>query len=163
MFVIYIHVVQDGDTVFDISVLYGVPISNIVENNIITNGDSLVIGQTVVIPVEGIYHIVEVGDSLYRLSNEYNIAIEKLYEDNGMNKETVLNIGEAIYIDRSDKVKATIGVYIDTSITGSSSGDVVSRVSNELSRIIVFSYQVLIDGTLSKNIDNPILKIADDN
>ena len=53
-----IHVVQSGNSLWQISQLYGVTINQIVAANQLTNANQLVVGQALVIPEAAGYHIV---------------------------------------------------------------------------------------------------------
>ena len=49
MIFLIIHVVKSGESLYEISKLYGVPYNKIVSDNELTNPNDLVVGQTIVI------------------------------------------------------------------------------------------------------------------
>ena len=60
-----IHVVQRGQSLYGISKAYGIPFEEIAEANEIPDPSRLVVGQALVIPIDGSYHLVQPGQSLY--------------------------------------------------------------------------------------------------
>ncbi|MGE4485698.1 MAG: LysM peptidoglycan-binding domain-containing protein, partial [Oscillospiraceae bacterium] len=63
-----IHVVRPGDNIYKISKEYGIPAEKITDVNRLPNADSLVIGQTIVIPGDLTAHTVTSGQSMYSLA-----------------------------------------------------------------------------------------------
>jgi spore germination protein len=62
-----IHVVQSGNTLWQISQTYGVEINQIVATNQLTNPNQLVVGQALVILEAAGYHIIQSGETLFGL------------------------------------------------------------------------------------------------
>ncbi len=108
-----IHTVQPKETLYRISVQYGVSIEDIKKANGLTD-NYLKTGQQLKIPQKsgqgeavqsatpsgdqsGIpeYHIVQPGETLYRIHVKYHVSIEKLRELNGL-KDNTIHVGQKI-------------------------------------------------------------------
>lgn len=77
-----IHVVSAGDTIENIARRYGVESENLLADNGIQIGESLVIGQAVVIAVPEVIHTVQSGESLTEIAAAYGISLRQLYRNN---------------------------------------------------------------------------------
>lgn len=117
-----IHTVIQGDTLYALSLLYGVSSAEIVAANNLSNPDSLEVGQQLVIPVPGtvdlggdppaddgdpapseeISYIVQPGDTLYRIGLAYGFTVEELADYNNIADPTSLDIGQEILIPPSE-------------------------------------------------------------
>ena len=94
------HTVQQGETLFSISQLYGVTVGELKEwNNLQSN--SLQPGQILtVVPHandERILHEVKPGDSLFGISRQYNVTIAEIQEWNNL-ESTNLTAGTELVI-----------------------------------------------------------------
>lgn len=107
-----IHIVKQGDTLYELAQKYGVPLEKLIEANPhLTNPDVLNIGDKVKIPVPAspvpesgeLYHkhTVKQGDTLWKLSKAWGIQLKDLIEANPQIKNPdVLKIGEVINIPK---------------------------------------------------------------
>ena len=77
-----IHIVEPGDTVYALAVRYGVPMSRILEDNGLTPGETLVVGQALVIRAPSLTHTVRSGDTLWALSRRYGVPLRQLWRNN---------------------------------------------------------------------------------
>lgn len=103
-----IHIVKKGDTLFDLSKKYNVPLQKLIEANPqISNPDQLSIGMKVKIPTsavpvdEGIIykHTVKQGDSLWKLAKAWGLPLQTLVNANPqLSDPNVLQVGEVINI-----------------------------------------------------------------
>ncbi|WP_110931767.1 LysM peptidoglycan-binding domain-containing protein [Paenibacillus bouchesdurhonensis] len=103
-----IHIVKKGDTLFDLSKKYNVPLQKLIEANPqISNPDELSIGMKVKIPTtavpveEGIIykHTVKQGDSLWKLAKAWGLPLQALVNANPqLSDPNVLKVGEVINI-----------------------------------------------------------------
>ena len=107
-----IHVVSPGDTLWNISNIYGVSVDKLINSNRIPNPNNLVVGQTIVIPYVGSFYWLEPGDSLYKVSSIYNIPVDDLIKVNNISDPYNLPFGYPIYIP-SKRVIKEVGSYID--------------------------------------------------
>ena len=110
------HTVQPGDTLYDISLAYGVSIEVIAQANNMSNPDALLsVGDILVIPdsnsvteddtqdgttdtVGERTHIVQRGENLFRIGLSYGFTIEELASYNGITDPTRLSVGQEIKI-----------------------------------------------------------------
>ncbi|GAA0137910.1 hypothetical protein YSY43_47510 [Paenibacillus sp. YSY-4.3] len=103
-----IHIVKQGDTLFELSKKYDVPLQKLIEANPqISNPDELSIGMKVKIPAsavpveEGVIykHTVKQGDSLWKLAKAWGLPLQALVDANPqLSDPNVLNVGDVINI-----------------------------------------------------------------
>lgn len=119
-----IHIVQPGDTMWEISQQYGVPINDIVEaNNLGTTvvmvgypliipgvGDPTptprprVVSAPAVVPAnarqtdEGVIHPVQPGDTLFEIAVLYGVTMQEIAEANGMENIRVVSVGQELLV-----------------------------------------------------------------
>ena len=107
----YVHIVQQGNTLWGLHTTYKVPVDLIIqENPTVENG--LAIGQVVWIPVvtvidkvptkAGKTHTVQQGETLYGISREYGVSIDELLELNPKAAEG-LSIGQQLIIEKGNE------------------------------------------------------------
>lgn len=77
-----LYTVQSGDNLYQIAKKYQTDVEAIVQANGIKRSDTLIIGQSLIIPVNTMIHVVQKGDSLYAISQKYRTSIAQLLEDN---------------------------------------------------------------------------------
>ncbi|XMB66088.1 glycoside hydrolase family 18 protein [Mycoplasmatota bacterium zrk1] len=158
-----IYVVQKGDTLTNISKLFGVPVDLIVSQNKIAEPNNLLEGQTIIIPVEGMYHFVQQGEDLTAISNLYGIPLFEIISVNKLSNFGPLPVGFPLYIPRKSKTVIETSAYDDISLTKDNSPKIISEIGNALTTLPVFSYQVNRDGSLTLLDDNPTLNAAFNN
>lgn len=77
-----IHVVRPGDSVYQIALEYGVPMSQVVEDNGLADAAHLVVGQALVIRFPETVHTVRAGETLSSVAREYGLTPRRLYQNN---------------------------------------------------------------------------------
>lgn len=144
-----IHVVQKGQTLYGIGLAYGVDYTTIAKVNEIPDPERLVVGQTLVIPIEGRYHWVQPGQSFYSISNMYGVSMNELASLNGLSLTNPLLIGTRLYIPRKAKKSAEVLLYVEPRepISGPFMNEVRQRVT-QLTYLAMFSYEVQRDGSV---------------
>ncbi|NLP27217.1 MAG: LysM peptidoglycan-binding domain-containing protein [Clostridia bacterium] len=160
-----IHVVEPGQSIFQIARLYNTTVASIVGANEVTNPNQLVVGQTLVIPIIGNYHWVQPGDSLYSIGRIYGVSYQRLAEINRIPLNQPLQIGQRLYIPPGPKRKAEINAYVEPL------GGTVTAALEEASRrsapyltyLAPFSYQIQRDGSLKAPPLNNFSTIARNN
>lgn len=155
-----IHVVAPGQTLFGIAQAYQLPVDYLIESNQIPNPDSLVVGQTIVIPIMGKYHWLEAGETIYQLSIRYNVPMEEILQINQIADPKQLQIGERIYIPPAPRPVKEVAAYLDPEITGTRSVAEVNKVGTHLTYLNIFSYRINPDGTLTPPLDEPVIQAA---
>ena len=145
-----IHVVQPGESIFEIAQIYNSTVSAIVGANEVPNPNQLVVGQTLVIPIVGSYYWVQPGDSLYNIGQRFGISYQELARVNMIPVNQPLRVGLRLYIPPGPKRRAEINAYVEPI------GDTVTPALEESARkaapfltyLAPFSYRVNRDGTL---------------
>ncbi len=93
-----IHVVRPGETLWQISSFYRVPVSRIVEVNELPNANLLLIGQALVIPTEDTIHTVRSGDTLWRIAQNYGVSIQSIVQANDIENPSNISPGLRLFI-----------------------------------------------------------------
>ncbi len=93
------HIVQPGETIWDIAQQYGVDIQSILTTNQLGSGDLIRVGQKLtILPVQGIVHRVEQGESLWDISRRYGVGIDDLVQVNGLQDPDQLQVRQELLI-----------------------------------------------------------------
>ncbi|MUV37988.1 Spore germination protein YaaH [Lentibacillus sp. JNUCC-1] len=160
-----IYVVKQGDTLANIAYTYGTTIQAISDANEIDPSVSLVVGQTLVIPIIGQFYFTQPGDSLYTIGQKFGISYQRLAQVNSIPVTFTLPIGFRLYIPPRPKAPVTANAYVEPF------GDTVSEVLENsarkatpyLSYLAPFSYRINRDGTLSPPPLDDFKSIAENN
>lgn len=158
-----IHVVQRGESLYNISKAYGISYEEVATANEIPDPSQLAIGQALVIPIEGSYHLVQAGQSLYVISHLYGISGQELAQMNGISSTAILQIGQRLKIPSKPKRSIDSLLYVEprTPVTETMTEEVRKRVG-DLTYLALFSYQVNRDGSLTMPTTGDILTISSD-
>ena len=158
-----IHVVQAGQSIFDIAQIYNSTIGAIVGANELPNPDQLVVGQALVIPIVGSFYWVQPGDSLYSIARNFGINYLTLARINGLTPNRPLPVGFRLYIPPQPKRSAEINAYVE-SIAGKVAPELEQSAQSaapHLTYLAPFSFQIQRDGTLKEPPLNNFRRIAD--
>ena len=94
-----IHVVAPGETVYEIALSYGVPMSQVVADNELSNAARLVVGQTLVIRFPKQVHTVRSGETLTGIARQYGLSLRQIYRKNPiLQGEPVIYPGQTLVI-----------------------------------------------------------------
>ncbi|WP_379163532.1 LysM peptidoglycan-binding domain-containing protein [Paenibacillus sp. sgz5001063] len=145
-----IHVVQSGQSLYGIAQAYGVPASEISEANQLSAPGRLVVGQTLVIPITGMYYWVRPGDSFYSISRKFGVNINTLATSNQLSLNQPLQIGLRLYIPSKPKRKAEINAYVEPrgGEVSQSLQNAAAEAAPHLTYLAPFSFRVQRDGSL---------------
>ena len=77
-----IHVVQPGDSMYQLAQQYGVPMERLIQDNQLPDPSRLVVGQTIVVQYPELTHTVRAGDSLYSIAQMHDTTVAQLLRDN---------------------------------------------------------------------------------
>lgn len=159
-----IHVVQNGDTLFSIANMYDTTISAVYEANELST-EQLVIGQALVIPINGQYYFVQAGDSLFSIATRFLVSVDVLARVNQININDTLPINLRLYIPPLPKQSITSFGYIEPYGDSVSTTLENAAIANAplLTFLAPFSYRLNRDGTLSAPPLNQLLDIASEN
>lgn len=160
-----IHVIQSGQSLYGIAQAYGSSVEAIAKANQISPENALVVGQTLVIPIVGMYYWVQPGDSLFAIANRFGISLDTLVSVNQLNINAPLAVGTRLYIPPQPKRDVEVNAYIEPR------GDSVSpqllqsarEASPFLTYLAPFSFQVNRDGSLTEPPLNGLSEIAAQN
>lgn len=157
-----IHVVEQGESLWQIAQTYGVPYQAIVDANQLPNQDQLVIGQAIVVPIEGRFHWLKQGETLRDVSRLYQVPVQEIAEVNQFRSTELIQANAKVYVPKDDRQKPTIevGAYVDLGITGEESPQYVDQVGEFLTYLQIFSYEVNADATLTPINDQAIINTA---
>jgi murein DD-endopeptidase MepM/ murein hydrolase activator NlpD len=99
-----IYIVQEGDSLWDIAIRFGVSIDSLTRINDINDASQLSVGDNLIIPglegIKGYLNTVEAnfGDSILSLSRKYQIPIQNLLELNHLTSSYELYAGRTIVV-----------------------------------------------------------------
>ncbi len=147
-----IHVVQPGQSLYRIAQNYGVPLRSIVEANQLSEENTLVVGQAIVIPITGRFYTVQPGDSLYTISRKLGVNMRTLAQVNRIDMNRPLNIGTRLYIPPTPKRRVEVNAYIEPRGTEVSPALINSarEAAPHLTYLAPFSFRINRDGTLQE-------------
>ena len=94
----FIHVVMQGETLWQIANRYNVAMSEISAVNELPNPDLLVIGQALVIPSEDLLYTVKPGDTLWNIAQTYGTTVQAILQNNQIADLDKLNPGMILYL-----------------------------------------------------------------
>ncbi|MDP4170110.1 MAG: glycoside hydrolase family 18 protein [Bacillota bacterium] len=157
-----IHVVQKNQSLDSIAKLYGTTSRDLIEANDIPNPNSLVVGQTLVVPIIGSFYTVQQGDSLFSIAQKHGIPYQELASVNGLSVNQHLKIGFRLYLPPTKKRKAEFNGYVEP--RGNTVSPTLENSAREaapyLTYLAPFSFQAKRDGTLKEPLLNNFPTIA---
>lgn len=93
-----IHVVKQGETLWQISNAYGVSIADINAINELPDLNRIVVGQALVIPGEDLLYTVKPGDTLWRIAQTYGTTVQAIAQQNMISDPSRINVGMTLVI-----------------------------------------------------------------
>lgn len=105
------YTVQSGDSIFSIAQSFGISQQQLLTANKITEGEELIPGQRLFIPVQiskVITYTVQSGDSLYKIARQYNTLVESIMVLNGL-QSSVIDVGQRLVIPQYTEAVVTVG------------------------------------------------------
>lgn len=99
------HILQEQETLYRVSVKYGVSVERIIEVNNIDDPTSLPVGMKIIIPEQNrdetevtANYIVKKGDTFYSIARRYNTSVDQLLDLNNLGSDYVLKIDDVLTI-----------------------------------------------------------------
>ncbi len=154
----FIHVVQAGESLWQISNTYGVPISEIVKTNGLSNANRLVIGQALVIPSEAVSHTVMPGESLWSIAQRYSVSVADLAAANNISNANLIYPGTVLTIPQKPRPAIDVNGYIY--MLGQQAAPIVREVGESLTYLSPFAYLIKEDGSLQAIDDESAIQTA---
>jgi len=108
------HIVQPGQGLYRIGLIYGVSTADLMAANGLSNPDQIYVGQVLVIPAPGSapavapaapapvatggVHVVQVGETLFRIGQRYGVTVADLVAANGLLNAAQIYAGQQLTI-----------------------------------------------------------------
>ena len=154
-----IHVVQPGDTLYNVAQRYGVPMSRLLQDNQLPNPSRLVVGQTLVIQYPLETYTVAQGDTLASIARENGTTVIQLLRDNPvLQGEDLIFPGQELVLRYRQEKQGILSVnsYAYPNIDPS----LLQRTLPYLSDLTPFSYGITAQGELIAPEDQPLIDAA---
>lgn len=117
--VFILHRVEQGETLFSISRLYGVQIDELKESNPEININKLSVGDTLRIPRfpelfrgKKTQHVVKEGETLFRISQQYKVSVENIRLWNAIGNDPI-SIGQELIVYLEEPKSDPLGIAPD--------------------------------------------------
>lgn len=105
------HIVQPGDSLTGIAILYGVNLEALLTANNLTLDSVIVAGQKLIVPLipgnEGTYHEVQPGEALSMIAERYGVSAEAIQAANHLADANALFAGQRLFIPGALPVTVT--------------------------------------------------------
>ncbi len=154
-----IHTVASGENIYTIARQYGVPPARIIQDNMLTDPNNLVVGQTLVIMFYNQVHVVEPGETLFTIAQNYGTTVKSLLRNNPqLGGNTVIHEGQLIVIDYAGMTrgKLTVNGYAYPFIDR----DTLRMTLPYLTYLTVFTYGFTPEGELVVPDDEELIALA---
>lgn len=154
-----IHVVQPGDTLFQLAQQYGVSMERLIQDDQLSDPSKLVVGQTIVIRRPKVVHTVKEGDTLWSIARMHQTTVRQLLRnDPVLQGREALFPGQTIVVEYEDQPQGTLTVnsYAYPFI----SQPLLTATLPYLSQLTPFSYRFTAQGELIGLQDEALVSAA---
>ena len=108
----FLHTVTKGQSLYSISSMYNVPISDIVKLNP-GSDERIKVGQALKIPQTGaenqvVFHTIQAGETLYKLSVKHGVSVERICRANPGLSVKNFRVGQVIAIPPKGKATSEV-------------------------------------------------------
>lgn len=155
---ILIHVVGPGDNLYRISQRYQVPLDRIIEDNMLSNPNKLLVGEALILRKDERTYTVKEGDALTGIAARFGIPVEALYRANNLSSEAVIHPGEVLKISHGGGEKTA--VEINGYVYPEARPEVLEKMLPRLTYLSIFAYPVRLDGSLEEIEDTGLIELA---
>lgn len=154
-----IHVVAQGETISSIAQQYQVSERKLIQDNMLTDPDTLAVGQTLVILFPDQVYTVQVGDTIYSIARAKNITVNEIYRNNpSLGGSPILYPGQTLVLSYTGEKKGTLEVngyaypFIDRAM--------LRRIMPYLTYFTLFTYGITRTGELIDLDDEEFISMA---
>ena len=154
-----IHVVKPGDTLYAVALQYGVPMSQLINDNQLSDPSRLVVGQTLVIQYPLLTHTVRPGDTLYSIAASHGTTVRQLLRNNPiLGGDSRITPGQILTVSFRQERLGTLSVngYAEPSIDPA----LLRRTLPYLSALTPFTYGFTPQGALLPLEDGALIDAA---
>ncbi|GEL76242.1 glycosyl hydrolase family 18 protein [Tenuibacillus multivorans] len=139
-----IHIVNPGETLWEISDQYNVNQHEVAKINGISNQNKIVPGQSLILNTD--QYVVQKGDTLWEIANRHRVSLSELKNINDI-KSDMIHVGQNIQVPKPSKSNIMIGAFAYPSdiIDGK-----VEHKYTYLSHISAFEYHPKKNGELNE-------------
>lgn len=153
-----IHVVKPDENIFSIAQKYNVSATRLIQENGLSNSDTLAVGQTIVITYPTQTYIVKPGDTLQSIAASFQISLMQLIRNNNyLSNRNYIYPGEVLVISY-DNNKGTIDTsgYVNAFIDK----EILDKSLPYLTYISIFGYRITNNAEIIDIDDSVIIKKA---
>lgn len=153
-----IYIVKSGDTLYSIGRQFGVTVAELERYNGFSDPNRLVVGQDVLIPIEGSTYTVQSGDSLYSIASSFGLNLNELLQANpNLQPPYTIYPNQTVNIPENAQRKTiSVNGYAYPSINR----EVLRQTLPFLSYLAIFSYSVSSDGSLNSINDDELIRLS---
>ncbi len=142
-----IHIVRRGDTLYSVARRYGTSVARLRTDNGLTENQTLVVGQALIVTLPSRVYTVRAGDTLYSIARQTGVTVTELIQNNPeLVQNSVIRPGQQLTVSfQGGKIReiVTLG-YAYPTIQRS----ILRRALPYLTYLAVFSYGFTETGTL---------------
>ncbi|TYR78154.1 LysM peptidoglycan-binding domain-containing protein [Priestia megaterium] len=110
-----IYTVKPGDSIYSIAQRFQIEPAKISMANQLPNPNQLVVGQAIVIPINGTYYTIKPGDTLWKIGRRLGVSYQSIANANNLSVTAPLTPGSRILIPSPPKTEAEFLGYVETS------------------------------------------------
>ncbi|WP_440897072.1 LysM peptidoglycan-binding domain-containing protein [Amphibacillus sp. Q70] len=94
----YIHTVQQGETIWLIAQRYGADLNQIILVNELDDPNALAVGQSLVVPESNREYVVQPGDNIWTIAQRYGVTVQELAIYNSISDPGMIFVGQMLEI-----------------------------------------------------------------
>ena len=154
-----IHIVRRGDTLFSIARRYGVSVARLRSDNGLTENQTLVVGQALIVTLPARTYTVRAGDTLYSIAGRLGLTVNELIQNNPeLALDSIIRPGQVLTVSfQGGKLREIVTKgYAYPTIRR----DILRRALPFLTYLAVFSYGFTESGTLIPANDAALISAA---
>ncbi len=154
-----IYTVKNGDTLSSIALQYGITPEDIINTNLLTNLDNLVVGQDILILIPETTHITAFGETLASIAAGYNTTVDAILRNNPTVTSENLTAGTALTITYKG-VNPTKSIIINGYTYPEIQREKLIKILPYLTFLTVFTYGFTNNGDLVYPNDEELIQLA---